>query len=118
MSNTNNQHARPTPHKWAEVIKAWADGHTVQFRGLSKYHKQETPDWKDLLDETDCMPAFNRDAYEWRVKPTTRIGWINIYPCGSVGDFYNSKNQADKECQPNRIACILITYTEGEGLDN
>lgn len=37
------------PHKWAEVIKAWADGKTVQYKYL---------DWSGWCD--DYMPKMRR----------------------------------------------------------
>lgn len=50
------------PHKHAEVIKAWADGHPIQYRFMN-----EGP-WQDI-EEPTWIPE---DGY--RVKPTeTRI---------------------------------------------
>jgi hypothetical protein len=44
------------PHKYAEVIKAWADGATVQYWDkLNKWVTQTTPSFDPWL--------------EWRVKP-------------------------------------------------
>lgn len=53
------------PHKWAEVIKAWADGKEIQFKRLD--HKI----WTDYL--TLDVPNFNDSSYEWRIKPRTII---------------------------------------------
>lgn len=53
---------KPEPHKHAEVIKAWADGHAIQYRFMN-----EGP-WEDIQEPT-WIPE---DGY--RVKPTeTRI---------------------------------------------
>lgn len=48
-----------TPHKHAELIKAWADGAQIQYKS------QMRPElgWVD-----DRMPSFDVD-YEWRIKP-------------------------------------------------
>ena len=46
---------KPTPHKYADVIKAWADGHKVQNFQMG--------DWVD-----QDLPIFDPDL-EWRIKP-------------------------------------------------
>lgn len=57
MSSTERQ-----PHRWAEVIKAWADGKAIQGRriGSVEWHDFCAPGW---------LPAFNGPDWEWRVKP-------------------------------------------------
>ena len=50
------------PHKWAKVIKAWADGADVQFETGSK--------WRDY-DNSDGLPDF--DHGKWRIKPKNRV---------------------------------------------
>lgn len=53
------------PHKWAEVIKAWADGKPIQLknqRGLNE--------WVDYEGEGYRIPPdFGSSYFEWRVKP-------------------------------------------------
>jgi hypothetical protein len=49
------------PHKHAAVIKAWADGATIEWRDTSLTYVK---DWRET-----CAPAWNPD-YEYRVKPT------------------------------------------------
>ena len=46
-----------TPHKHAAVIKAWADGATIQHRS------KEPWEWQD-----NARPLWSKD-YEYRVKP-------------------------------------------------
>jgi hypothetical protein len=53
--------------------------------------------------------------------PEKHKGWINIYPseCAYVGvllAMYNTREGADAGAMPQRIACIQVEYTEGEGL--
>ena len=50
------------PHKWAEIIKAWADGKPIQYKYL---------DWKDSewKDNDMPLPRFDIGDLEWRVKP-------------------------------------------------
>jgi hypothetical protein len=47
------------PHKHAELIKAWADGHTIQMQSKidGRWWDQEDPEW-------------DKD-YEYRIKPET-----------------------------------------------
>lgn len=72
------------PHKWAEAIKAWADGKTIQFRGVG------IPEWMDY--DTNALrnsqisalfypfhvPRFDLN-FEWRVKPENTIVERNIW---------------------------------------
>lgn len=61
------------PHKWAEVIKAWADGKPIQFR------ISELGNWEDYhpdqLRQSNASALFHPfdiprfDLFEWRVKP-------------------------------------------------
>lgn len=50
------------PHKWAEAIKAWADGKEIQFRTIRGT-------WYSFGETERASPAFNRRILEWRVKP-------------------------------------------------
>ena len=60
------------PHKWSEVIKAWADGKPIQF----KVGESEWIDWiPDQLRQSNASAIFfpfdvpRFDLFEWRVKP-------------------------------------------------
>ena len=48
-------------HKWAEVIKAWADGDEIQYR------VEGTDDWEDWNDFEE-LPLFESISNEWRIK--------------------------------------------------
>lgn len=112
-----------TPRHWAEVIKAWADGKMIQFKVGNV--------WATYNPTKHAAGPWNcGSAYQWRIKPEAKTGQINIYP--------PNEYSADKECcstihtnkelanfsanmftdqeEIERIACIQITYTEGEGL--
>lgn len=71
------------PHKWAEVIKAWADGKTVQVKGGIFY-----PEWTDY-PELDISPNFNSPVFAWRVKPENIVieGEITRNPYLNNGCF-------------------------------
>jgi hypothetical protein len=54
-------------------------------------------------------------------RPIKRKGWVNIYrsdcgPFGTCGGL-ETREQADALKQCDRIACIEIEFTEGEGLE-
>jgi hypothetical protein len=77
--------------------------------------------------EIECMPEdgdrwFISSSPSWsisnkyRIKPEPKTGWINIYPKSLVSNSCRSKEEADEAAGTDRIACIQITYTEGEGL--
>lgn len=53
-----------TPHPHAKIIKAWADGHKIQFR--------TAPDAEWLDVQNHSTPAFNT-FQEYRVKPQAVI---------------------------------------------
>lgn len=55
-----------TPHKHAEVIKAWADGATIQFKRING-------DWQDISD-----PLWT-PMCSYRVKPVEKTYWFNVY---------------------------------------
>ena len=51
------------PHKYAAVIKAWADGAGVQYRTNGQAV------WQDWVSTSySAIPSF-RDDVEWRLKP-------------------------------------------------
>lgn len=52
-------------HKWAEVIKAWADGQSVQFRF------ETSSVWQDI--PTVVSPLFNSYRGEWRYPTLAEI---------------------------------------------
>jgi hypothetical protein len=48
-----------TPHKHAEIIKAWADGHQIQFRPNGQ---------EEWMDVGDYSPEWSLNT-EYRIKP-------------------------------------------------
>lgn len=73
------------PHKWAEAIKAWADGKPIQLknqRGLNE--------WVDYEGEGYRIPPdFGSSYFEWRVKPKNIVieGCITRNPYFDHGCF-------------------------------
>ena len=75
--------------KHSELIKAWADGHEIQFKNdFGCWQKVDLPLWEEDV--------------EYRIKPriVRREGWVNIgkYGCGlivlSYGEIYASREVA------------------------
>lgn len=57
-----------TPHKHAELIKAWADGAEIQVKDLTNYSDPKDCNWSDF-SEFDDMVWYNE--WEYRIKPKT-----------------------------------------------
>jgi hypothetical protein len=118
------------PHRWAEVIKAWADGREIQLR------KPDASDsrWHTYAPMDDTVPAFDNGMIEWRIKPEQKTGWIIILDNESPASERNSRfyptafihptreaalqnvNNPDWESSSKRAAVIQINFFEGEGL--
>lgn len=97
-----------TPHKNAEVIKAWADGKEIQYRF-------EDGKWHDFEHCGTAGPWIS-DSPQWRIKPQKRELWLNVRADGKAFD-HPSREEADRCAGPAvRIACIRIEFEEGEGL--
>jgi hypothetical protein len=64
-----------TPHKWAEVIKAWADGKTVQYMHHSSV-------WLDWTERATAFPGCLN--YPWRIKPEEIWYRRYIYQSGTT----------------------------------
>lgn len=93
----------------AEVMLAYAEGRQIQIK------LNPESEWEDINN-----PSF-RAFSEYRVKPETKTGWINIYESGTgikTGCVHDTKEIAVGERNTTRecIACIEIHYTPGEGL--
>jgi hypothetical protein len=99
----------------AEVIKAWADGKIIQYIPL--YSESDPADWVDFNVESEGAwgPWSCAPEYQWRIKPETKTIWVNVYPSTACG--HQTKQQADRRAANNRLACVQVTYTEGEGLN-
>lgn len=72
------------PHKHAEILRAIADGITVQFREYRNYT------WIDRQDDPDAVDPITHDFYEWRIKPEVKPDII------AKGHFYYNSAVTDK----------------------
>ena len=87
------------------VMQAFAEGKDVEYRPIGN------PEWRPA---TAMMPVYHDNEY--RVKPEKVVQWLNIYRDGH-NTPYATKYKCDRQANTDRIACIRIEYTEGEGLD-
>lgn len=122
LKTPNCEPAQPvnsTPHRWAEVIKAWADGKTVQFRStvIPEYG------WQDYCaGQGGFGPWYSAETYEWRIKPESQTAWVALSRDGftpAMKCFYKADAIAEfKRQHPNHSidAVVQVTWTEGEGL--
>ena len=97
-----------TPHKHRDVIIAWANGEEIEFKTTDEC----------LWRPVDWANPVWFEGYEYRIKPKTvkREGWVNVYKssvCTAlVSDAYPSKESADINKSPDRLACIRIEWEE------
>jgi hypothetical protein len=63
--------------------------------------------------EREVCPIYSLIS-EWQ-EPRSGEVWVNVYGTGS-GYAYRTKDEADRSALDERIACINVKWTEGEGL--
>lgn len=66
------------PHKHADILRAIADGITVQFLN------DEDGAWIDRQDDPDAIDPIANDYFEWRIKPEVKPDVFALY---SVGEY-------------------------------
>lgn len=105
-------------HKWYDVIVAWAEGKTIQYKDV---RVAGTTSWNDV--PAMGTPRFDEIRCDWRVKPERKVGWINIYRTSdgqdTVGKLHSTKEDAliFSKSSSCIVACVKLSYIEGEGLD-
>ena len=99
------------------------DGYEVRIYavdgvGIYSVHgaiKTETG-WAARTWTSDGMRYSGEGSSNLIEKPKTYVKWVNLYSNG-VACTYSSKGYADLGAG-DRIACVKIEFTEGEGLDD
>lgn len=76
------------PHKHAEVIKAWADGHEVEWRYSGPCR------WRTFQGES--TPAFWNLDLEWRIKPHKK--WYRVAKMNGAARILNSYIAGGEGC--------------------
>ena len=57
-------------HEHADVIHAWADGETIQYKDKTLLPPLSSVDtWHDWLSDKLRNPFFVDDRFKWRIKP-------------------------------------------------
>lgn len=77
-----------TPHKHAEVIKAWANGARIQ------HFCAASGDWKDC----DGTPGWH-SAVDYRIKPEPRKGWYRVALLADGSTFTADKSISEEELE-------------------
>jgi len=63
-----------TPHKWASVIHAWADGKAIQYRFIDSANV-----WHDYSSNGGGSLTFGHGHIEWRIKPAVVRYRVALY---------------------------------------
>ena len=90
-----------TPHKHAEIIKAWADGEAIEYLDSAKQ-------WCPF---TAKYPPYD-DTMTYRIKPkrVKKEGWLNLY--SAYPAIHTTKEEADFHAESTRKACVRIEWEE------
>ena len=94
------------PHKHRDLIIAWANGETIQF-------KCSDGSW---VDETDTPEWF--DHFEYRIKPISikREGWVALYGNGYDGapsccGIYGNETECQR-MNPFAVKTVRVEWEE------
>lgn len=73
-----------TPHKHAAIIKAWADGAQIELSlpNMHAWTSTKNPNWRENLN--------------YRVKPTEKTYWFNVYKHKKTGKITIGEAHSDK----------------------
>lgn len=87
------------------VMQAYLDGKTIELK-----QKRDVV-WFQWPGENE--PSWDWDEFHYRITPVVHEVWTNIY---NKHGGYKTKEEADRGAARGRIACVKLTFTEGEGL--
>jgi hypothetical protein len=94
------------------IIQAWVEGKEVEYNIGVGWHP--APNSRGL----GALMSFDPTKYQYRIKPEVKERYIAIFSCSSsvltADTLEEARSLFYKGQMP--IACIKITYTEGEGL--
>ena len=96
-----------TPHKYCKVIKAWADGATIQWKDRAS---DTWVDWKSRFS-----PGFDVDT-DYRVKPPKRELWVRPFNyTGVVSVSTSPRNDFDTAFSPRMwVGPAIKVWEESE----
>ena len=78
-----------------------------------------------LLEDEQCAMTFTKTGQAWAGSespcdliniPERRELWVNVYSTG-WGGAHPTRTEADAGAFRDRIACVRVEYTNGEGLE-
>ena len=67
------------------------------------------------LDGSEFSDKMTRIIHEWK-EPAKGTVWVNVYEDKGSVYAYDNKYDADRMASGARIACIEVSWTEGQGL--
>lgn len=96
-----------TPHRYADVIKAWANGEAIQWTN-SELHF-----WINF--DQDKTPDFNSPELEWRIKPAHysgkfRVAFYRGIPGFSDYNLYIVHEDRVKEAEQDELFVQWLTH--------
>jgi len=76
-------------------------------------------DKEEVIICLDCCCLSDAFKSPWDIinVPEKRELWLNIYPNTYLIGAYETRTDADNWASSDRIACVRVEYTEGEGLE-
>ena len=86
------------------VMQAYLDGKSIEF-------SLDGESYRPVLVE----PEFDWRLLDYRVKPTIREGWVNLYNSGfnlSAGNIYDTREQAIKYIPNAAVKTVKIAWEE------
>ncbi len=86
------------------------DNEKYQFVGYIVGGETQSWDINGLVPSAINMNL--KDLIEEWVEPVEHTFWVNVYPY--VVCAYESRKDADKDAEPDRVACVKVTCEEGQ----
>lgn len=86
------------PHRWAEIIRAYADGYPLQYRVVDE-EENYASSWFDVLEDEDRFdsPNFNLPDAEWRIKPQEIRFRVALMRDKEKGDYFTESFDSQEE---------------------
>jgi len=91
------------PHRWAEIIRAYADGYPLQYRIVDK-EEDYASSWFDVLEEDKFdSPNFNLPDAEWRIKPKETKFRVALMKDKEKGDYFTESFDSQEEFEQSWV---------------
>jgi hypothetical protein len=92
---------RANAKKYLDVIKAFAEGATIESRDIGD------KEWFEVES-----PTFSTVA-EYRVKPESKVFYVNIYEDYLAGLSFRTREMADNRACGDRLAVLKVINSDG-----